>query len=558
MKIANSNPSSSRPDGSKRLHLMSLGSALLLPLVGHSAIKSNNLDPLNASSSWVGGVAPDAADLAVFDSSLTVPGPYTMGTALTWAGIRIEAPSFNVEIAPGAALTLGASGVDLSAASKDLAIQGPVALSATQAWQLGAARTVTVGGSVSRSNGVTVDFGLLGSSSVVLQSAPKMALLQGSTSPYGTLNQRDFAGIDSTGQVVPGAQILAYVPNPAVDLPSMAGTVSGVVDVVNSGSYGVRLGNNLTISQGLRFSAPHATLTRWLIDAPSGRTLTVGSILVSPDVGVDRVLMSGTGFLRGNNNQAAGGLIIHQHNPSAEFEVAVPIANFASFFTPLTKTGAGMLTLSGNSSYTGPTYVQGGTLLVRGDNSAATGAMMVNAPAQLTGTGVIGGPVTIRPGAVLASDSLTFRSALTLQGDTVFQINGTAVRGTDYDAVTVASTGSLNYGGRLAVSLGQVLAQGEYTLKLFAFPGTPSGSFASISITGAYQLALTNTNGVWAGATGGVTFSYSQATGDLTISVPVTQTNGTLILISEHQATGRDPGAASQSAPVPSGASIQS
>lgn len=532
--------------------LLSGAGAASLPLSAGSIFKADNVDLLSDSSSWIGGVAPAAGDVAVFDSAVTVPGPFALGASLSWAGVRVESPTANVELSAGSSLSLGAAGVDLSDASRDLAIQGPLILSAAQSWTLSAGRNVSVGGDLSRANGVTVDFALSEGSGVLLSGVPPVALLQGSTSPYATLNRRDFAGVDASGQLVPGAQVIAYAPNPAVDLPTMAGTVNGVIDVVNSGSYGIRLGNTLTVTQGIRFSAPHATSTRWLVDAPSGRTLSVGSILVTPEVGEDRVLISGTGYLRGNNNQAAGGLIIHQHNPVAELEVAVPISNFGGSFTPLTKTGAGVLTLSGNSTYTGSTHVQGGTLLVRGDNSAATGMVMVNAPAQLSGTGSVGGSTTIRPGAVLASDSLTFKSALTLQGDCIFQIDGTETRGTDYDAVTVAATGSLSYGGRLAVSLNQILAPGDYTLKLFDFPGTPSGSFETVAITGAYQLTLVDTGGVWAGATGGVTFSYSQATGELTVSVPVTQTNGTLILISEHRPEAPASAPRAAAAPAPS------
>ena len=64
----------------------------------------------------------------------------------------------------------------------------------------------------------------------------------------------------------------------------------------------------------------------------------------------------------------------------------------------------------------------------------------------------------------------------------------------------------------------------------------PNRPFATVQNGGAHQLALANTGGVFPGATGGVTFSYSEATGELSVNVPVTQTNGTLILISENQA----------------------
>ena len=527
-----------------------LGGTLAGPLQAALVPKADNAEALSAAASWAGGVAPGAADVAVFDSRLAQPGPFTLGASLAWAGLRIEAPAADLVFAAGSTLSLGASGLDLSQAARSLAIQGPVQLTATQSWRVAAGRTLSVGGALSRGNGVTLDLAAADAGSVTLSSATPGALLLASTSPYATLDQRDFAAVNAAGAVVPGASVLTYTLNPASGLPSMSGTIAGIVDVANSGTYGVRLGNSLTITNGLRFAVPHATADQWLIDAPSGRTLTVGSILVAPAVGSDRVVMSGTGFLRGSNNQAAGGLVIHQHNPAADLEVAVPVANFAGGATPLTKTGAGTLVLSANSSYTGPTYVRGGTLLVRGDNSAATGALSVHAPAVLSGTGTVGGATTIQPGAVLASEALTFKGGLTLQGDTVFQIDGTALRGIDYDAVTVASSGTLTCGGRLALSVNQVLAPGDYTLRLFQFSGAPAGSFSAVQIGGAYQLALVNTGGVWTGATGGVTFSYSEATGELSVNVPVTQTNGTLILISENRVPQGSGPAASPATPA--------
>lgn len=516
-----------------------LGGACAFPLYAASVPKADNAEALSLPASWADGVLPGISDVAVFDSRLTQPGPFSLGASLAWAGLGIEDPAADIVFAPGSTLSLGSAGIDLSLATRSLAIQGPVQLSASQTWRLAAARTLSVGEALTRANGVTLDVASVEAGGVTLAAATPGALLLGSTSAYATLNKNDFAGVNSAGVLVPGAAILAYVPNPATGLPTMAGTINGVLDVVNSGTYGVRLGNNLTVTNGVRFAVPHATADRWQIDAPSGRGFTVGAILIAPELGADRVIMTGTGFLRGSNNQAAGGLIVHQHNPAADFEVAVGIINYSSSFTPLTKTGSGTLLLSAACYYTGPTYVQDGTLLVRADNSAATGPLSVHAPAVLGGTGIIGGATTILPGAVLASEALTFKGPLTLQGDTVVQIDGTAQRGADYDAITVAPTGSLAYGGRLALSVNQVLAPGDYTLNLFAFSGTPTGSFASVEIGGVYQLALVNTGGVWTGATGGVTFSYSEATGELTVNVPVTQTNGTLILISENQTPPR-------------------
>jgi fibronectin-binding autotransporter adhesin len=65
------------------------------------------------------------------------------------------------------------------------------------------------------------------------------------------------------------------------------------------------------------------------------------------------------------------------------------------------KTGAGTLVLSGTNSYTGATNVNQGTLLVNGNQSAATGAVTVASTATLGGTGTIGGAVTVQNGGTV-------------------------------------------------------------------------------------------------------------------------------------------------------------
>ena len=56
----------------------------------------------------------------------------------------------------------------------------------------------------------------------------------------------------------------------------------------------------------------------------------------------------------------------------------------------LIKTGAGTLTLNGNSVYTGPTSVYEGTLVINGTHASAAGLIQVEAGASIGGSGTVG------------------------------------------------------------------------------------------------------------------------------------------------------------------------
>jgi fibronectin-binding autotransporter adhesin len=104
------------------------------------------------------------------------------------------------------------------------------------------------------------------------------------------------------------------------------------------------------------------------------------------------------------------------------------VAGLATIASPiqgtggLTKTGAGPLTLSGTNTYTGPTTVTAGTLLVNGSQSASS--VTVASGAALGGTGTTG-PVTVNgivnPGVggpgILHTGNATFNSGSTFAVD---------------------------------------------------------------------------------------------------------------------------------------------
>jgi fibronectin-binding autotransporter adhesin len=104
------------------------------------------------------------------------------------------------------------------------------------------------------------------------------------------------------------------------------------------------------------------------------------------------------------------------------------LANAAGATGSLTKQGNGTLTLAADNSYTGATTVSAGSLIINGNQSAATGVLNVASGATLGGSGTIGGATTISgihsPGN--SAGVQTFASNLTYNGTPTVQWELTA------------------------------------------------------------------------------------------------------------------------------------
>ncbi|MDQ8195978.1 autotransporter-associated beta strand repeat-containing protein [Coraliomargarita sp. SDUM461004] len=186
----------------------------------------------------------------------------------------------------------------------------------------------------------------------------------------------------------------------------------------------------------------------------------------------------------------------------------------------LVKEGAGTLQIGGNNDYTGTTLVNEGVLSINGDNSSATGDVIIASGATLEGTGTVGGATTIQAGGNLGPGNslgeLTFTAALTLDAGsfTEMEIAGT-MRGSEYDAINVG--GLLTYGGDLIISSDILLELGIYDL--IAVDGGETGDFESITLSGAAYSGdgLVQSGDLWTTTIGGQTYTFDQATGDLTV-----------------------------------------
>jgi fibronectin-binding autotransporter adhesin len=111
--------------------------------------KANNTTNLDQGASWVGGLAPTNLDTALWDATVVGANSTVLGTDQSWAGLRITNPGGLVTIGAGNTLTLGAGGIDMSGATQSLTLNNGVDLGAAQSWNVGAGRTLTVGGVIS-------------------------------------------------------------------------------------------------------------------------------------------------------------------------------------------------------------------------------------------------------------------------------------------------------------------------------------------------------------------------------------------------------------------------
>jgi len=177
----------------------------------------------------------------------------------------------------------------------------------------------------------------------------------------------------------------------------------------------------------------------------------------------------------------------------------------------VTQLGSGTTTLTGSNSYTGATTVQSGTLLVNGDQSAATGATNVLSGGTLGGTGTIGGNVTVTDGGTLSpgasAGTLTVNGNLTLGANAMldYQLGQAGTAGGALNDLTVVH-GNLTLDGTLNVSTtpGGTFGAGVY--RLFSYDGsltdnglalgTLPSTDAFVQTSLANQVNLVNTQGL--------------------------------------------------------------
>ena len=161
----------------------------------------------------------------------------------------------------------------------------------------------------------------------------------------------------------------------------------------------------------------------------------------------------------------------------------------------LSKIGAGTLTLTGVSTYSGATTVNAGALAVNG--SIANSAVTVNAGAVLSGVGTVGA-TTINSGGTFAPGNSP--GTMTVAGNLAFQSGALYLVQVDPSA---ASSAGVIAGGTaaLAGTVAAAFASGSYVTRSYTIlsaagglGGTRFGSFGTSNLPAGFTASLAYTN----------------------------------------------------------------
>jgi fibronectin-binding autotransporter adhesin len=185
-------------------------------------------------------------------------------------------------------------------------------------------------------------------------------------------------------------------------------TLAGAI----GGSGGLtKIGDGMLVLSGANTYAGGTTLAAGTLRLENNQALGTGALTTTGSV-VDYA----------NGVTIANPIVINSN--STQLEVTTGSATQAGAISelngprPLEKIGAGTLVLSATNSYTGPTTVSAGALIVNG--SMANSAVTVNPGALLAGTGTVGA-TTVAGGGMFAPGPLTTTGSMRVAGNLAFQ-----------------------------------------------------------------------------------------------------------------------------------------
>ena len=412
--------------------------------------KANNTSALNTTNSWVGGVVPTTNDIAAWNSTLTAGRSATIGTNLSFAGLKVSdvpaGTTNTIAATTGASLTLGASGIDMSNAAGDLSISAALNFAADQTWSVAAGRRLML--------------------SSLLNTGAASINAQGP----GTIQ---FWGYNTfgTGQLTLGGGI-TLMTSLGGNGSSAALTISNVVNL--SGDSAVRMvgasNSAITFAGGLVVGAGTKTMTFFNPDNTSLRTNTIFA-----GVGKEITGSGQLALVNGNTNGVAAHVVFGAASSGTKVRSAVSIGsnmvvsvgttNVFTTDSDLTVEAGGTFYVSpiGSTSLT-PQEVRsltgGGTVSIASSNSAAPIIFTINGGSSTATSTFSGGVLNGTNGGFIAvtkggSNTQVFSGTNTYSGQTLVNAGALLINGSHIESTNGAGFGTTT--GHFQVESGATL-----------------------------------------------------------------------------------------------------
>lgn len=287
-----------------------------------------------------------------------------------------------------------------------------------------------------------------------------------------------------------GSLNVNYVP--VAESTPMSAQFSAPVSMSGGATLSV---HTVYVDPATAFTAGNSSLTFDTIRLDRGATparlIVNGDLTITGLSGATAKILTNTGAANSGHVDLSGGtraFNVAANGATIGLNVAVPIVNGA-----LTKTGAGTMALSGNSTYTGPTTVNQGKLRI--DGSIGNSQVSVNAGASLGGTGSIGGTVTLAGGSTAAQRATldlmdgapgTLRLTNANPSDTVLTLGG-ATGNPSAMNFEVGSAGA----DRLLLDAGKLLVNsGGAIIDITPLAGFGAGSYPLINFNSGQATGL--------------------------------------------------------------------
>ncbi|HVW54079.1 MAG TPA: autotransporter outer membrane beta-barrel domain-containing protein [Rhizobiaceae bacterium] len=379
---------------------------------------------LTSANTYTGTTSVTAGTLLVNGDQSAATGLTSVASGGMLGGTGIIGG--DVDLTGGGALTPGSNGVGA------LTIKGGLALGSASILDYQFGKANVVGGPLNDLVNVGGDLTLDGTIDVSVSPGGSFDLgLYRVASYNGTLTDNGL----TVGTIPPGSGVIVQTSIAGqVNLINTGGQLLNIWDgaagpkfdgVINGGDgvWQNSAGNNNWVEATAKLNAPYSDGSFAIFSAAPGR------VTIDDNLGA----VSASGMQFASDGYVVDGDALALTGPQATIRVGDGTASGAGYnatiaakltgASQLAKTDLGTLILTGGNSYTGGTAVDDGTLLVNGDQSAASGLTSVGS-AILGGTGTIGGDVVVAAGGTIAPGS-NGAGTLTINGNMTLDAGST-------------------------------------------------------------------------------------------------------------------------------------